>query len=223
MSMLLTVLEHAIGIILFLFVTWRALREDYTSESIFSSSFTIIIGALVGGIIASALGHSLGASRLFSPRGMWFWGGSIGLVSAFFYVLKRYNIRFFELVETTSIGGLIWLATLSLFEAVRIKNSTAGILFGILFLLIILFFFLQKNYRRFRWYKSGKIGLAGLVTLALFFLVRAILAIFFYEPMLSFGRISGYSIFMGRVDAIISATIAFCFILSIYNLSRVKR
>lgn len=215
MSILLIIGAHLIGIILFLFFYWRSLREDHTSQEIFSSSLIIIGAILTGSLIGSALVPVVGPTRIFSPRGLWFWGAAIGLVLGFIYTHKKYKFRLFEMIETVCIASLFWLLTLSIREAIwPISIGFA--------LLILLFFFLKKNYRRFNWYKSGKVGFAGLASLAIFFLLRGILAIFFYDAMVSFGRSNGYSLLIGRIDALISATIAFCFILCIYTLSKSK-
>ena len=77
---------------------------------------------------------------------------------------------------------------------------------------ITLYLFLSKQYKRFRWYKSGKVGFAGLTTLGFIFLVRGLTAL--WVPfMLSF---------VGVMDAFISVIISVVAFGMVYNLSRSK-
>ena len=72
------------------------------------------------------------------------------------------------------------------------------------------FFYLDSRYKRFVWYKSGKAGFAGVMTLGVYFLARGAIAMAF-PFMISF---------VGKYDAILSGSFALVCFLLIYILSR---
>src|SRR5258708_32013600 len=65
MSNLNSLVGFLVGILGFLFLFWRRLKEDYTSDQIFSFGF-LLVGALLIGSILGLLVHT--------PPGLWFWG-----------------------------------------------------------------------------------------------------------------------------------------------------
>ncbi|HEX6976742.1 MAG TPA: hypothetical protein VF185_00075 [Patescibacteria group bacterium] len=209
MSTALLVLANVFGGLIFLFFLWRRLKEDYPSSKIFSLGF-FVIGAILVSFLVSALFIIPNITKVyfFDPKGLWFW---LALVSASIVLavsLLRLKMRFFEGVEAASLGLSFWFVVLLISSALIFKLIPA-ILYGVVVAaLIFMFFFLDKRYKRFTWYKSGKVGFSGLTLLAVFFLVRAAIAII--DPtMLSF---------IGKIDALISSVLSFLFFLSVYNL-----
>jgi hypothetical protein len=202
------VLSNIIGSVIFLFFLWRRLREDYPTNKIFSLGF-FVIGAIVGSILISGIIiPNVRKVYFFDPAGLWFWISFAGGVIVLSISLIRLKMRFFEGIEAASIGMFFWFLVLLASYALIFKLSQVLIYAAIVAALIFLFFFLDKRYKRFTWYKSGKVGFSGLTLLAIFFLVRAAIAII--DPtMLSF---------IGKIDALISAILSFLFFLSVYNL-----
>lgn len=202
----------ALGFLPFLFVFWRRLREDYSSGQIFESGFYIIFGialfALLSLFILPSFIHS---SPIFSISGLWFWGAAMGFILGLGLSIFRLNLRFFESFEASAPGLLIWLAIIYLADSIKSSSLSSLIAFGFDLLLILLFFFLDGRYKKFAWYRSGKIGFTGLATLGTFFFVRTVVALFF-PFVLSF---------VGRVDALLSAAVSFILFLLLYNLAEI--
>lgn len=203
MSTIAAISATILGILTFLFIFWKKLKEDYTSNIIFTVGFYIIIGILIGGLLTLFLLSSrVPKSAVFNPYGLWFWGSLIGAMVGFFIGVNKYNLRFFEVLEAASLGLIFWFFYLVM--------GSGSVLFSIVsFALIVVFFVIDKKYKTFSWYRSGRVGFSGLTLLALFFISRSVLAIIY--PSMIF--------FVGRIDAIVSAVVSFIFFLTMYNLS----
>lgn len=206
MSNLNSLIGFLVGILGFLFLFWRRLKEDYTSDQIFTFGFILSGGLILGSLLAFFIGAKITTSQIFIPAGLWFWGAFIVGTICFRVFLKT---RFFETLEAAGIGFLFWFFALFLITSLKTPNIPSLLFACFSGALLPLFFFLDNQYKSFRWYKSGKVGFAGLVVLTLFFLGRSIVALI-NPSMLSF---------IGKADAIISIIVSFLFFLSLYNLS----
>ncbi|MBI4153616.1 hypothetical protein HY503_01290 [Candidatus Woesebacteria bacterium] len=187
------------GIVLFLFLFWRRLKEDYPSNQIFTTAFYVLGGILLGYAV----------SLKVSPAS-WFWIELAGIILGFALGILRYKLRFFEVLEALLLGLLPWLGFIYLRDSIENSSLHSFLAFFATACLITLFAFLSSHYKHFAWYKSGRIGFSGLATLGTFFLVRAAFASFF--PFV----IS----FIGKYEAILSGAAAFIFFLATFNLAR---
>lgn len=184
MSTFLQLSLGTIGAIFFLFFYWLRLREDYTKEQIFSTGFYIVLGVVGGFLISLVLKLPI----------ISFWMIFVGFLLGLTLGTYRFKLKFYESLEAAALGMFFW-----------------GVFGGNLPMLIFIpvFYFLSGSYKRFTWYKSGKVGIAGLGSLALYFLFRGVVAFFLNPGVLSF-------------DIIGAAVVAFILFLSIFNLGRVK-
>lgn len=206
MSNIVILASLPIGVLGFLFLSWRRLKEDYTPATIFSFNFLILAFIVVGFLIGTIIGTNLSPTKIFNPQGLWFWGafifGSIGFAICFFTPQgsSHFRMRLLETLEAVGLGFIF------LFFCITFARS---ILFSVAVGILIPFFFIiNARYKSFSWYKSGKVGFAGLAILGIFFLIRAIVALI--DPtMISF---------IGKLDAILSSVVAFIFFLTLYNL-----
>jgi hypothetical protein len=189
----------ALGIFVFLFIFWKKLKDDYVSSQIFSTAFFILISLAIATFVA----------QKFFPL-YWFWLSFLALVAGLYFGMLRYKMRFYESLEAEVVGFAPWLAFVYLDDSVKNQSWFSFSLFIFVVFLIWLYLFLLKHYKNFSWYRSGRVGFAGLGCLGIFFLVRALLASIF-PFMLSF---------VGKFDAIISSLVSFIIFLLIYNLSR---
>ncbi len=210
MSNLAILISLSIAVLGFLFLFWRRLKEDYPSEQIFTFGF-IVVGFILTGFSVGLLTTGLKTQNqdLFYVKNLWFWFSFLFGAIGFFVSFFKLRLRFFETLEATGLGFLFLCFAISVINA--IQTVDIKLLFFSLFqlFLIFFFFFVDARYKNLSWYKSGKVGFSGLLTLALFFLVRAIVALI--DPhMLSF---------VGKIDAIISILVSFIFFASLYNLS----
>ncbi len=200
LSILLKLILILLSTLVFLFLVWQRLKEDYTRNQIFTLAISSLLALYVGGGIG-LLASKLTPSPIFNPTGLWFWFGLLLSAATTLLLIFKFHMRIYEVVEGYVLGlislGFLW----------SIIFFLPGII--VFLLLYVVFFIIDLKYKEFSWYKSGKMGLAGLTCLALFFILRAVVAI--VNPnMVSF---------IGRVDALVSAVVAFTLFLSVYNLS----
>jgi hypothetical protein len=200
--MLVNIAITLLGVLIFLFIFWKRLKEDYASEIIFQSATFIILGIFVGSFLSS---------RLFP---VWFFwasllGGSVGLTLA----IIKFKIKFYESLEAFIIASLPWLSLVFLANSVATSSLSSFLAFLAILFMVFLSYFLDTHYKSFTWYRSGKIGFAGIATASLVFLIRAILAI---------GGVSMLS-FVGKSEAIISGVMAFCGFMLLYNLGKIEK
>ncbi len=209
MSNITIIISLVIGILGSLFLFWRELKEDYDNNQIFSYGFIVSAFIIVGFLIGIFLKTKIPSSNIFNPAGIWFWtsfiGGVIGWVIAYF----KFRFKFFETLEAGSVGFVFFIFVVNLLNSLQPVNVKA-ILFALFSgFLVLIFYMLDSRYKTFSWYKSGRVGFSGLAILAIFFLVRAVVAL--ADPsMVSF---------VGKGDAILDSVVSFIFFLTLYNLS----
>jgi branched-subunit amino acid transport protein len=193
---------NLLGIFVFLFIFWKRLREDYSSEIIFKTAFEILIGILVGFLL----------SLKFVPAGF-FWLAALGALIGLVLAVLSLKVKFYETFEALIISSFPWISFVFLLDSITHSSLRSFFAFIAILVFVFISYYLDAHYKNFTWYKSGKIGFAGIVTVALFFITRALLAIF---------GISMVSFVSLRFEALISGSAAFiCFIL-LYNLAKIK-
>lgn len=196
---ILQVLLFILAVTGYLFLFWRRLKEDYVVEPIFSSALIILATTLIAGF-----------SFTFLPYDQtWFWGACLGYFVSLQFVVNKYKFRFFELYEASSRALFVLLGYSYLSHWLINRSSYSLYGFLLILALFVLFAIFERNYRKFTWYKSGKIGFSGLMTIGIFFLVRALLGMF-EIPMISL---------VGKLEFILSGIASFMHFFFVYNLS----
>jgi len=209
MSNIAIIISLTIGIFGSLFLFWRELKEDYDNNQIFSFGLLVSISVIVGFLVGLILKTKVQGSNIFSSTGLWFWtsfiAGVIGWTIAYF----KFKLKFFETLEASAVGFIFFIFVTNLINSLQPVNIKA-ILFALFSgLLVLIFYMLDSRYKRFSWYKSGRVGFSGLAILGIFFLIRAVVAM--VDPsMVSF---------VGKTDAIVDSVVSFIFFLTLYNLS----
>lgn len=201
-----------LGVISYLYFYWNRLKEDYTSNLIFSSAFFVLIGILIFYLTGRFL-ILPNVDVMGFNSGVLFWLSIFGSILGLSLGVWKYKLRFFETLEAYGVG-LLYLV-LSVFVSDTFINSSVPSLIAstVVSLLLTLFYFLETRYKNFSWYRSGRVGFSGLFTLGIFFLIRALVAIFF--PFV----IS----FFGKFESIGSGILTFILFLTVYNLSQRKQ
>ena len=197
--MLTNILINIAGAVIFLFIFWKNLREDYTSNQVFSTATLSLLGIGLGYLI----------SYKFFPS-WWFWLELVLVSVGFTIAVIRYSLRPFEAIEALVISLAPWLSLIFLSDSVTNINLSSFLAFFSLVCLITLYIFLDSHYKSFSWYASGRIGFSGLATLGIFFFLRASLA-YFFPFVISF---------VGKFEVVVSGIGAFISFLTLYNLSR---
>lgn len=190
---------NILGLLIFLFVFWKKLKEDYISSHIFSTSFYVIFLVLITILL----------SHFFIPS-YWFWLVFLAFLLGIVLGKWRFDMRFYETYEAGVISILPWLSFIFLLDAMKTTSwySFCGFLF--IWALVLLYVFLNLNYKSFSWYRSGKVGFCGLAITFVFFLARIPVAIFF-PFVLSLS---------GSFEILLSGLFSFLSILLLFILSR---
>jgi hypothetical protein len=176
-----------VGIILFAYLTWRNLRDNYEEDKIVTYSWISLLGFFVGGRITYGLINFgiwndswLSWFSVWNKPGMDYVGGFLSLILVNFIFSKLNNWKFIPFCEDILINVLLLIVFLMGDEFLRTKfDLKVG---GYLLLLILLMFFVnlaKKKYRSLVWYKSGKKGFAFFATGFISFLILGILGIVF--------------------------------------------
>lgn len=198
-DMIANLLVNLSGALIFLFIFWKKLKEDHASEIIFSSAYTVLAGILAGYLL----------SLNFFPE-WFFWSEVIGILIGYVISIYKFRVRVFETLDSLVISLLPWLSLTFLKDSVVNSSLISFISFVAVLLFIFIYHFMDMRYKRFTWYRSGKIGFSGLATLTLFFITRAAIAT-------SFGAVLS---FVSVYEPYISGALAFMVALVIFNLSR---
>lgn len=189
----------AFGILIFIFIFWKKLKEDYSAEIIFTSALATILGIITFYFLA----------KKFMPP-YWFWSGIFGALMGLGLSSYKFHLRFYEVFEAMVISVLPLTAFVFLTDSVASASIFSFIYFVIIVALIGLYYILDKRYKSFTWYRSGRIGFSGLGVTATFFLLRALFALFFPDVLS----------FVNKFEPIVSGIVTFVFFLLLFNLSR---
>ena len=177
---------RVIGIVLFLYLTWRNLRGDYPEEKLISFGWISIIFFLIFGRIGFGL-LNWGAWKNWSDwisvwqkPGMDYLIATIGFVLAAFWLSKINQWKFFSFMEDNLKNFLVLVSFLMIDELIRNKLSIEILSYILVIIIAYLFsVWLSKRYRSFVWYKSGKKGFSFLSASFLSFLVLGFLGMLF--------------------------------------------
>lgn len=186
------VIANFIGILLFLFLLWKRLKEDYHYERIFNFGFFSLLGLTIFSLISN--------SFLTEFK---FWLQFLGLILGFGISIYFQRIKFYESFDALVVAVLPWLSLSYLVSAIKNSNLVYFIAFWACLFLVFVYFFLDSQYRKFIWYRSGRVGFSGLVVAGLFFVMKS------FDPYI------GYGLY-------ISGAFAFLFFLLLFILSRNK-
>lgn len=186
-----------IGSFVFLFAFWKRLREDYFDSQIFSAGFYILLLTLFANVVSRLLGNMY-----------WFWFSFVAIMIGVGVGSWRLGLRFFEVLEAVVIALFAPLIGLLLFDGLSQKRPSSFFTISVVAVFIGLYYILNTRYKTFSWYKSGRVGFAGLAILGLFFLTRAVVA-YFFPNMVSFIHL----------DWLISSVAAFGSFLTLANLT----
>lgn len=199
--MFFSIIFNALGVLLFLFLLWKKLREDYPSNQIFTVGIFSLLGLLIFNI----------PSNSFIPE-WWFFATFAGSFLGLLIGVLKYKLRFYETYEAYVASILPITSFMFLVDSVRVRSIVSFIYFVFTVVLMGVFYIFDKHYKKFTWYRSGRIGFTGLSVTGIFFLVRAVVASFF----------SFVISFVDKFESIVSGIIAFIFFLLVFNLARQK-
>lgn len=176
---------RVIGIILFLYLTWRNLRGDYPEEKLISFGWISIIFFLFFGRVGFGL-LNWGSWKTWSDwisvwqkPGMDYLIATMGFMIAAFWISKINQWKFFAFMEDNLKNFLILVLILMIDELIRARfNFEILIYVLVLIVAYLISLWLYKRYRSFVWYKSGKKGFVFLAVTFFVFLLNS--GVFFW-------------------------------------------
>jgi hypothetical protein len=196
---------RTLAVFLFLYLTWRYLRDDYEDMELLGMSWWILVAFLAGGRI----GYGLINWGVWNEAvGDWFsvwtkpgFSYTIGYVAAILMggMVSRYNEwKVWILAEGVirSLGVMILLMLLGEMLAGwrDIRWLVHGLVVG---LMLVIGRWLGENYRSFVWYLSGKKGFVFLALNSIYGLIRLGLAFWFKEGQLNYILYLSWSLISG--------------------------
>jgi hypothetical protein len=188
----------ALAVLSFLFFFWKKLKDDYSSHQIFTLGFYSLTGLIIGFIISR-----------YSLENYWFWISMIGSFAGLLIGSLRFKMKFFEIFEAWTIGSLSILSLVYIY-LICFDFSVEQIIHLLSILLLVwIFFYISGKYKRYVWYRSGKVGFSGLAVAGFYFIFRSS----FYA----------FSVIMVRGviwEVILSGVCAFICFVTLFNLSR---
>jgi hypothetical protein len=170
-----------IGIIVFLYLLWRNLRESYDDQKIIGYSWLALLGFLAFGRLGYGLinwgiwnNDLTDWISVWQKPGMSYMSGYVGLVLITWLYSKQQQWKFLNFMEDLVKPFLALVGLMMIDEWTRSKFSWQVLIYILMLILIyILINWLAGRYRSFVWYKSGKKGFVLLSGNFLFFLVLA--------------------------------------------------
>jgi hypothetical protein len=196
-------------IFIFLFIFWARLKDDYDSKKLFSAGFYIVSFIYLAFFINKFfIFPHLTRNFMFNPSGSWFWFMFLSILISLSFIIIKYKFKLFETVDVLVFGILTASMPIEAYFLIITKNFL--FLYQLLFLisLVTLYLILNTRYKKLAWYRSGRVGFSGLLTLGIFFLVKSIVAVFIPDMLF----------LAGKLDIVLSAAASFLSFFALYNL-----
>jgi hypothetical protein len=190
-----------LSLFLYLYLFWKKLKEDYPPNLIFTTAFYSVVAVGFANVIS-----------FYFFSGWWFWLSFLGLVLGLSTGIIRYKLKIFEVVETAVVAILPVLLLVFTYDAIKSLSMVSAIGSLVIIVAMLLFIFIDSRYKRFVWYKSGKVGFSGLTVLGLIFIARTVVAAVFIDVLS----------FVDPAEPFLSASVALLSFLGVYYLSRRK-
>ena len=184
---------RTLGLVVFMYLLWRDLRDNYGDEKIINYAWIALAGFLVGGRITYGLVNwGVWNDSFFSWISVWskpgtnYLGSYIGLVIVSWLVASKKQWKFLPLLDDIVRPTLVFSCLLMVDEWVRSNFSIKTLVYLVLLVLdVLLVNWLKKRYRSFTWYKSGKKGFVLLFNNLFFFLAVFVVLILFKDNWIS--------------------------------------
>lgn len=182
------------GIAIFLYLTWRNLKDDYEGESLISFGWLAILGFIIFGRFGFGLMHWGVWSTwkdwisVWQKPGMDYLIAGLGFALVTFWFGKIKQWKFIPFLEDNLKNFLILLFFMMTDELLRSRFDIKVVFYLISLIIVYLVsWWLGKKYRSFVWYRSGKKGFVVLGSLFLFYLLTFGILLWFKESWFLIG------------------------------------
>jgi hypothetical protein len=166
------------------FLLWRLLREDIPEEILLVAALWAAGGT--GGLFLVVQATKLVPPWFLAGSKLIFWESLIGGGFTFWLYLRKNHLQLWELLDQTVAAFLLTLTVgfgfyqfaqwIFVPNTRNLTNSMALVIVGETLIVNGLAVPISRNYRRWRFYPSGRVGFVGLTSLGLLFLLNLVLA-----------------------------------------------
>lgn len=182
-----------LGLVIFMYLLWRDLRDDYGDQKIINYAWIALLGFLVGGrVVYGLINWGVWNDSWISWLSVWnkpgtnYLGSYLGLILASWLVALKNQWKFLSLMDDIVKPTLVLSSVLMFDEWLRSNFFIKSMIYlGLLMFDVVLVNWLKKRYRSFSWYKSGKKGFVVLFNNLLFFLAVFIVLIIYKDNWFS--------------------------------------
>lgn len=185
---------RAIAVILFLYLSWKSLRENYKEESLIPFLWGAVSVFLVAGRISYGLVNwgvwnesIMDWFLVWQKPGFGYFGAMIGMTSVIALMAKYNDWKVMAILEDMTWESLLMLA---LFLSDEFIRGRFDIKYGASLVIIVLglmgALWIKKRYRSFVWYASGKKGFVFYFTSMLIFVLFAGLSFWLKQGVIIF-------------------------------------
>jgi hypothetical protein len=168
MSIFLEILFFVCLALIGIFAIWKRLREDYAEDMLFSLG----LHAFGVGLLGFVLGIVIYPAILF-------WSVGLGIIIGLGIGAYRLKMRFYESLDIVIVTSLWLLLIRTALVAIFVRSIKEFVFASAILICISVYYLLNGSYKSFSWYKSGKVGFAGLSVLFLLILARLLVAFIF--------------------------------------------
>jgi hypothetical protein len=180
---------RVVGIVLFLYLTWRNLRDNYPSKDLISYSWEALLAFFVGGRVVYGLinwgiwNTNLGDWLLvWQKPGMNYEGAYLALIGVTVFICNKKSWKIWTFLEQILTSTLVLLLGVIGDEFVRARfEISLGLVSLLLIICLVVANIAKKKYRSFTWYKSGKSGFAWFFVNFVFWFLMMIISLLFWN------------------------------------------
>jgi hypothetical protein len=178
-----------VGLVLFLYLTWRNLNDSYKDDLLISYSWLCVLAFMVAGRLTFGIvnwgvwNDKLADWLLFWVKpGFDYWGGLAGIFGITVWLCRQYGWKLWSFLEDMTGTIYLFMAFL-LADVLWTRNFDFRVLVYILISVVgyMLSAQISGRYRSLVWYKSGKKGFVFFFTNSIAAVLLLIQAIFYKD------------------------------------------
>ncbi len=175
------------GVVIWLFTSWKNLRQDYQEDQIVPLTFeSMLVFLFVSRFTYIALNinevgyNIIGWLNVFSFPGFHFWAGFLAFLVFVYIYSKKKELVFLDIIEKLTLPFVktFIIVTLGYF---LFSPSVYSLVILILPVTLLLLSIYLKNYRSFLWYPSGRVGFMFFALTGTFSFYYALATIVFFK------------------------------------------
>lgn len=172
---------RVIAVVLFMYLSWRNLRENYKEETLVPFLWGAVLVFLIAGRISFGLvnwgvwnDNVWNWFLVWQKPGFEYIGATLAMFGIMSVMAKRNQWKVNALLENVTWEALLMMAIFMADEFIRGRfDLSYGLALVVMVLGLVISIRIKKKYRSFVWYLSGKVGFVFYFTAAAVFIMLA--------------------------------------------------